>query len=31
MLLVLHRNSSGVWGLRKEMWNQALAPDSFAR
>jgi ketosteroid isomerase-like protein len=28
MLLVLHRGPDGVWRLRQEMWNQAVATDS---
>lgn len=27
MLLVLHRGADGNWRLKREMWNQALAPD----
>lgn len=27
MLLVLHRNAAGQWRLKREMWNQADAPD----
>ena len=27
MLLVLHRDSGGGWRLKREMWNQALAPN----
>jgi ketosteroid isomerase-like protein len=26
MLLVLHRNKSGKWQIRREMWNQAPVP-----
>ncbi len=31
MLLVLHRGADGRWRLRREMWNQAPAPDATAR
>jgi uncharacterized protein (TIGR02246 family) len=27
MLLVLHRGADGKWRMKREMWNQALAPD----
>ena len=30
MLLVLHRGADGAWRIKREMWNQALAPDSTA-
>ena len=28
MLLVLHRGADGTWRIKREMWNQALVPDS---
>lgn len=30
MLLVLHRGADGGWRVRREMWNQAVAPKSAA-
>ena len=28
MLLVLHRGADGKWRIKREMWNQAISPDS---